>query len=73
MHLSVIFIITTFALLNIKSGSLNFIDFEPVLQANKGFANTVFLLAFLGFGIKAGFVPFHNWLPDAHPVAPSHV
>ena len=30
-------------------------------------------LAFIGFGIKAGFVPFHNWLPDAHPAAPSHV
>ena len=30
-------------------------------------------VGFIGFGIKAGFVPFHNWLPDAHPKAPSHV
>lgn len=73
MHLSVIFIIATFVLLNIKSGSLNFADFSNVLQENETFANLVFFLGFLGFGIKAGFVPFHNWLPDAHPAAPSHV
>jgi hydrogenase-4 component B len=29
--------------------------------------------ALLGFGIKAGFVPFHFWLPPAHSAAPSHV
>ncbi|MBK6902289.1 MAG: hypothetical protein IPH04_05575 [Saprospirales bacterium] len=28
---------------------------------------------FAGFGLKAGFVPFHTWLPYAHPAAPSHV
>ena len=27
----------------------------------------------MGFGIKAGFAPFHTWLPEAHPAAPSHV
>lgn len=32
-----------------------------------------FLLAFLGFGMKAGLVPAHAWLPEAHPVAPSHI
>ena len=73
MHLSVIFIIAAFVLLNIQANSLDFADFAGVLQANEQFANTVFFLAFLGFGIKAGFVPFHNWLPDAHPAAPSHV
>jgi hydrogenase-4 component B len=35
--------------------------------------NAVFLLAFLGFGSKAGIVPLHVWLPMAHPAAPSHV
>lgn len=73
MHLSVIFIIAAFVMLNIQSNSLNFADFAPVLQGSEQFANIVFFLAFLGFGIKAGFVPFHNWLPDAHPAAPSHV
>ena len=73
MHISVIFIITAFVLLNIQANSLNFADFASVLQNNSTFANLVFLLAFAGFGIKAGFVPFHNWLPDAHPAAPTHV
>jgi len=34
---------------------------------------TAFLLALLGFGMKAGLVPGHAWLPEAHPVAPSHI
>lgn len=33
----------------------------------------LFLLALTGFGTKAGIVPLHVWLPDAHPAAPSHV
>jgi hydrogenase-4 component B len=36
-------------------------------------AALLFLLALAGFGTKAGIVPFHVWLPDAHPAAPSHV
>ena len=33
----------------------------------------VLLTGFVGFGIKAGFMPFHVWLPNAHPAAPAHV
>ncbi|MDD2569926.1 MAG: proton-conducting transporter membrane subunit [Bacteroidales bacterium] len=33
----------------------------------------VFFLFFVGFGVKAGFIPLHTWLPQAHPAAPSHV
>jgi hydrogenase-4 component B len=36
-------------------------------------ASTVFVLALVGFGSKAGVVPLHVWLPRAHPEAPSHV
>jgi hydrogenase-4 component B len=35
--------------------------------------SAVFLLAFLGFGTKAGIVPLHIWLPKTHPIAPSPV
>jgi hydrogenase-4 component B len=33
----------------------------------------VFLLTFIGLGVKAGVIPLHIWLPSAHPAAPSHV
>ncbi len=36
-------------------------------------ASIAFVLAFVGFGMKAGLVPLHVWLPEAHPVAPSHI
>ena len=36
-------------------------------------SSVAFGLAFLGFGTKAGLVPLHAWLPEAHPAAPSHV
>jgi formate hydrogenlyase subunit 3/multisubunit Na+/H+ antiporter MnhD subunit len=36
-------------------------------------ASIAFALAFLGFGMKAGLMPVHAWLPEAHPVAPSHI
>jgi len=35
--------------------------------------HAAFLLFLAGFGIKAGIVPLHTWLPAAHPVAPSNV
>lgn len=73
MHVSVVFIILLFAILSINSSSLDFVQFSEVLKNNMTLANVAFILAFIGFGIKAGFVPFHNWLPDAHPAAPSHV
>ncbi|HHM05943.1 MAG TPA: hydrogenase 4 subunit B [Gammaproteobacteria bacterium] len=38
-----------------------------------GWASVVFALALAGFGMKAGLVPLHAWLPEAHPVAPSHI
>lgn len=73
MHFSVLFIIVAFAMMSIQSGSLDFASFSQNILNNEHFANLVFLFAFIGFGTKAGFVPFHNWLPDAHPSAPSHV
>jgi len=38
-----------------------------------GWASLAFLLAFFGFSAKAGVIPLHVWLPEAHPVAPSNI
>lgn len=73
MHISVIFIMLAFSIISVKSGSFDFSSFANVLTGHKSLANLVFILSFIGFGTKAGFVPFHNWLPEAHPAAPSHV
>ncbi len=73
MHIGVCFLISGFALLMLTSGSADFASFAPILQANSTFAAITFLLLFAGFGMKAGFLPLHSWLPQAHPAAPSHV
>jgi len=49
--------------------------FEAMRQAQfpPEWATAAFLLAFFGFAAKAGVIPLHVWLPEAHPVAPSNV
>ncbi len=42
-------------------------------QLSPLWAGIAFGLALIGFGMKAGLVPLHAWLPEAHPVAPSHI
>ena len=73
MHLSIIFLIAMFAILTNASGSFDFEQYVQALANNRQLSSIVFILGFIGFGIKAGFVPFHTWLPDAHPAAPSYV
>lgn len=50
-------------------------DFAALRAAplNRLWGGVCFGLALAGFGTKAGLVPLHIWLPEAHPVAPSHV
>lgn len=50
-------------------------DFAMAFEkfAVSGNADFCFVLALVGFGTKAGFVPLHVWLPEAHSSAPSHV
>ncbi|MCX7046060.1 MAG: proton-conducting transporter membrane subunit [Candidatus Sumerlaeota bacterium] len=75
-HLGVVFLMAMFVLLGRTAGSL---DFERMAAVGAGGtlpaagAGLIFVLAIVGFGSKAGFVPFHVWLPEAHPAAPSHV
>ena len=48
-------------------------DAMRATQFPVGWATASFLLAFFGFAAKAGVIPLHVWLPEAHPVAPSNV
>jgi len=71
-HFGTTFIIISFILLYIYSGSLEFKDFVSInLPEDVKFL--VFLTSLIGFGTKAGIFPLHFWLPKAHPVAPSNV
>jgi formate hydrogenlyase subunit 3/multisubunit Na+/H+ antiporter MnhD subunit len=67
-HIGTAFLLALFILLGREHGSLDFDQFTA--SAGPGL---LFLLAVIGFGTKAGFVPLHVWLPEAHPVAPTHV
>ncbi|MDR1056978.1 MAG: hypothetical protein LBL17_00110 [Coxiellaceae bacterium] len=71
-QVSGLFILLAFSVLIKFTGSLNFTVWHN-MQITPNVANFAFFLAFLGFGMKAGIVPLHIWLPKAHPVAPSHV
>jgi hydrogenase-4 component B len=71
MHLGFLFLMIAFVYVDWVTGSM---DFESIGVFFSQYRNLgLFLLFFVGFGMKAGFIPFHSWLPNAHPAAPSHV
>ncbi|HNX75058.1 MAG TPA: proton-conducting transporter membrane subunit [Candidatus Rifleibacterium sp.] len=72
-HLGAAFLLIMFLLLARDTGSLAFASFSQAAQLPLAGKNLLFLLAIIGFGTKAGFIPLHIWLPEAHPAAPSHV
>lgn len=75
MHLGTAFVAVLFLLLGRQTGggALDFDQFVAARAQVAPIADLVFILAVVGFGAKAGFIPFHVWLPEAHPAAPSHV
>ncbi|GAA0342647.1 hydrogenase 4 subunit B [Morganella psychrotolerans] len=70
-HAGSVLIMIAFFLMWRESGSLDFDSFRQ-LTLSPAMASVVFLLGFFGFGAKAGMLPLHSWLPQAHPAAPSH-
>ncbi len=73
-HIGTAFIILSFLLLYRETGSLDFEIIKNNLANTSGLIqNIIFISALVGFGTKAGIIPFHIWLPKAHPAAPSHV
>ena len=71
-HLGTVFLLVLFVLLGSLAGTSDFSGYAAAVSANPGLSSTIFVLALIGFGSKAGIVPAHVWLPEAHPVAPSH-
>jgi hydrogenase-4 component B len=55
------------------SGSFAFSDVLSGSLAVGGMRDVLFLLFFIGFGVKAGMIPLHVWLPEAHPAAPTSI
>jgi formate hydrogenlyase subunit 3/multisubunit Na+/H+ antiporter MnhD subunit len=72
-HLGAAFLFAFFLTTSALSGSLEFSSFKVLGHLSAPVASVLFLMLVIGFGSKAGIFPFHVWLPDAHPAAPSHV
>jgi hydrogenase-4 component B len=71
-HIGAIGILLCFGVLQANTGDYTFANMRAQ-QLSPFWASTAFLLALFGFGAKAGIVPLHVWLPEAHPAAPSPV
>ncbi|MBI6547174.1 MAG: hypothetical protein HY692_10300 [Cyanobacteria bacterium NC_groundwater_1444_Ag_S-0.65um_54_12] len=72
-HCGTAFLLVMFLLLGKHAGSLDFDQLAAATPLTGQLAGLLFVFAVIGFGTKAGFIPLHVWLPEAHPVAPSHV
>lgn len=73
-HVGTSFIAAAFWLLFLHAGNFSFDAFQAhAATLPPALKNAVFVCALIGFGTKAGVIPLHVWLPEAHPQAPSHV
>jgi len=71
-HTGTLALFGLFALLGPLSPGLH-LPAAASLAGNNTTAGAIFLLALFGFGLKAGLIPLHIWLPGAHASAPSNV
>lgn len=73
-HISILFLTLPFIGVAIQMESFDFTAITAYSLQNPLLTDLgLFLCFFAGFAIKAGFVPFHTWLPYAHPAAPAHI
>ena len=71
-HIGAIAILLCFGVLQGGSGDYTFGSMRSMVLPG-AWGSIAFLLALFGFGAKAGLLPLHIWLPEAHPAAPSPV
>jgi hydrogenase-4 component B len=71
-HVGALSILLSFGVMQGGSWQFTF-DAMRAAQLSPGWAAAAFGLALVGFGAKAGLLPMHVWLPEAHPAAPSPV
>jgi formate hydrogenlyase subunit 3/multisubunit Na+/H+ antiporter MnhD subunit len=71
-HIGAIAILLCFGVLQANTGDYTFANMRAQ-NLSPFWASCAFLLALFGFGAKAGILPLHIWLPEAHPAAPSPV
>jgi hydrogenase-4 component B len=71
-HLGALAILFCFGVLQGGGGDYTFASMRAVVL-HGAWPSIAFLLALAGFGAKAGLLPLHVWLPEAHPAAPSPV
>ncbi len=73
-HIGTAFLLVMFVTLQTYTGSFSFEAFKDTGSRIPALVRSLlFLCTTIGFGIKAGIIPFHIWLPEAHPAAPSNV
>ena len=71
-HVGAIAILLCFGVLQANTGDYAFANMRAQ-HLTPFWGSIAFLLALFGFGAKAGLIPLHVWLPEAHPAAPSPV
>lgn len=73
-HVAVVLITVVFAWSISVSGDTSFSGLRHFFASSSPATQVVAMsMLIAGFGFKAGIVPFHSWLPLAHPAAPSHI
>jgi hydrogenase-4 component B len=73
-HVGTALLVIMFVLLYSSTGSFSFDAFRAAgARLPVSTQSVIFLCATVGFGIKAGIIPLHIWLPEAHPAAPSNI
>ena len=73
-ELASILILAAIGIVYAFTGTFNIAEASPLFSDKAGYVRGMAAALFLaGFGMKAGLVPFHSWLPDAHPSAPAPI